>query len=384
MSGILTFDTFQAGAVLLVFMVAGDWLAKKLKGRLPSVLIAGLFFMLVSWTGVFPENLMELGGFSSLTSVATALIITGMGASMSLRTFAANWRVVVLAVCSYLCQAGAILGILSCFMGFDTAVGALPGGSMTALIIQQRAAELGYDDTIVLSVLFFSTQAIVGSLLAGHYVRRESRRLLALPRTEDRRKEEEKPVAKALAFFDGSNYGNLCKLYILAWVSSKIGALIGVNSYILCLFLGVLGAAAGFVDQETIKRTGMENFLYFVMMGNIVAGFGRAAPEVFARMVLPVAAVFAIEVGVTCLFSPLLGKMLGFTREMSVALGSNIMMGFPLNMMLSTEIAQSLTDSEEERAYLSTEVASKMVIAGLSTTTSLAVFAGGLLANCMG
>ena len=63
MSGILTFDTFQAGAVLLVFMVAGDWLAKKLKGRLPSVLIAGLLFMLVSWTGVLPENLMELGGF---------------------------------------------------------------------------------------------------------------------------------------------------------------------------------------------------------------------------------------------------------------------------------------------------------------------------------
>ena len=100
MSGILTFDTFQAGAVLLVFMVAGDWLAKKLKGRLPSVLIAGLLFMLVSWTGVLPENLKELGGCSSLTSVATALIITGMGASMSLRTFAANWRVVVLAGCS--------------------------------------------------------------------------------------------------------------------------------------------------------------------------------------------------------------------------------------------------------------------------------------------
>ena len=380
MSGLFTFDSIQSGALLLVFLAAGEQLSKKLRGRLPAVLLAGLMFMAVSWTGAVPADLMASSGFSALVTLATGLIIVSMGASMSLRTFAENWRVVALAVCTYLTQAGAILLVLSLLWGFDLALGGLPGGSMTALIIQQRAAELGHDDTIVLSVLFFSTQAIVGSLLAGHHVRRESARLLALPR----RGQASAPEEQGRKAAGQSSYGALCRLYLTVWTASRVGELIGVNLFILCLLFGVLGAHVGFLDKETMKRSGAESFLFFLMMANIVAGFARATPAMFAQMLLPVALVFALEVGATYLVSPLLGRLLGFSRDMSVALGSNIMMGFPLNMMLSGEIAESLTEDAEDRAYLRREVAAKMVIAGLSTTTSLAVFAGGVLVNYMG
>lgn len=90
MKELLTFDTAQAGLLLLILLVGGDWLSKKLKGKLPSVLLAGLAFMLLSWAGVIPDTLLATSGFSGLTAICTGLIITGMGASMSIRTFAAN------------------------------------------------------------------------------------------------------------------------------------------------------------------------------------------------------------------------------------------------------------------------------------------------------
>ena len=121
------------------------------------------------------------------------------------------------------------------------------------------------------------------------------------------------------------------------------------------------------------------------MMAKVMCGFGEATPAMLAQMVVPLIAAFALEVVVILyIVPPVLGKLLGFSRDMSVALGSNIMMGFPLNMMISSEIAENLTEDPEERKYLSEQIAAKMVIAGLSTTTSLAVFTGSLLVGFMG
>lgn len=384
MKELLTFDTAQAGLLLLILLVGGDWLSKKLKGKLPSVLLAGLAFMLLSWAGVIPDTLLATSGFSGLTAICTGLIITGMGASMSIRTFAANWRVVVLAMGTYVLQAVVILLVLSLLLGFNTAIGALPGGSMTALIIQQRAAQLGLDDTIVLSVLYFSTQVIVASLLASHHIKKEAQRLLAQPHEAAAATETQDARSKAIPFFDQSNFGALCKLYLIAWLASKAGALTGINQFILCMIFGVLAAHLGFVDKQTVSRSGTESFFFFVLMATIITGFAKATPAMFAQMLGPLLLVFALQILVTYLATPLLGRLLGFSRDMSVALGSNVMMGFPTNMILADEVAGHLTQDPAEREYLSRQIASRMVIAGLSTTTTLAVFTGGLLVNFMG
>lgn len=384
MAQIISFDTFQSGAVLLLLLVVGDFFSKKLKGRVPAMLIAGLIYMLISWTGILPGNLMQTGAFSGLVSIGTALIIVNLGASMSIKTFVANWKVAALAMSTYICASVAVVGVLSLLLGFNTAVGALPGGAMTAMVIQQRATELGYDDAVVLSVLYFSTKTIIATIIANHHIRKESRRLLGLPREQQGAEQAQAPVAKKNPFFDRSNYGNLCKLYLVAWLASRVEMITGINVYLLCMIFGVLAAQVGFVDKHTMGGSGAERFFMFLMMANIVAGFGKATPSMFTRMLLPLVVAYTIDIAVVYIVPLLLGKALGFSRDMSIALGSNVMMGFPLNMMISTEVAEAMTEDAEERKYLSEQIAAKMVIAGLSTTTSLAVFAAALVAGWMG
>lgn len=384
MNTLFAFDAVQSGAFLLLLLVAGDFVSKKLRGRIPAVLVAGLSFMFISWTGVLPANLLENGGFSGLVATGTCLIIANLGASMSLKTFAANWKVVALAMTTYLCAAVGVVGLLSLFLGFDVAAGVLPGGATTAMVIQQRGVEIGCDDTVVLSVLYFSTKTIFATILANRHVRREAARLLSLPADQQAAEQAAAPVAKACGLFDRSGYGNLCKLYLLAWIASRVAGITGINVYLLCMVFGVLGAQVGFVDKRTLVGSGAEKFFMFLMMANIVSGFGKATPAMLTQMVLPLAVGYLAEIALLYIIPPMLGKLLGFSRDMSISLGTNIMMGFPLNMMISTEIAENLTEDPEQRKYLGNQIASKMVIAGLSTTTSLAVFAAGLVASWMG
>ena len=383
MEQFLAFDAVQSGAVLLTLLVIGDFVSKKLRGRIPAVLVAGLAFMLISWTGALPTSLMESGGFSGLVTIATSLIIVNLGASMSIKTFIANWKVAALAMCTYLAVSVTVVGTLSLFLGFNTAAGTLPGGAMTAMIIQQRGAEIGCDDAVVLSVLYFSTKTIIATILANRHIRREAARLLSLPADQQGASQSPAPVAKELKLFDRSGYGNLCKLYLVAWLASRAATLTGVNVYLLCMIFGVLGAQAGFVDKQTLGGSGAEKFFMFLMMANIVSGFGKATPSMLTQMVVPLVVAYVLEIAMLYIVPPLLGRVLGFTRDMSVALGTNVMMGFPLNMMISTEIAENLTEDPEQRKYLGDQIASKMVIAGLSTTTSLAVFAAALVAGWM-
>ena len=94
MDKLFSFDTIQAGLIILLLLVLGDFLARKCEGKVPAMLFAGILFMLISWTGIFPPDMAEAAGISGLASAATGIVIAGMGASMSIRTFIDNWRVV--------------------------------------------------------------------------------------------------------------------------------------------------------------------------------------------------------------------------------------------------------------------------------------------------
>ena len=389
MEAFFSFDTLGCWLFLLLLLVLGDCLAGFTRGRVPAILIAGLFFMLISWTGILPDSMAETAGIAPFSSLCTGLLIAGLGASMKIRTLLQQWKVVVLAVLVYLCQTAVILLLLTLLYDWNLALGAVPGGSMTALMIQSRAAELGHDKTIVLSVLFFSTQGFIAATLAGIFVRRESRRLLAAREGHEmaplfaEKQEDGAAQGTRKDFFSFSPYGNLCKLLLIVWLSDRVGTTLGINSYILCLLMGMAAAGLRFVTPDTVDQSGAKTFLYYVLMASIMTGYGRATPALFRQMLIPLLLVLSIETLIVLLVSPALGQRLGFSRDMGICLGANIMMGFPLNMIIAEGIAADLTEKPEERAYLKASLALPMVIAGLSTTTTLAVLAGGILSGLM-
>ena len=64
---------------------------------------------------------------------------------------------------------------------------------------------------------------------------------------------------------------------------------------------------------------------------------------------------------------------------MSFLICLNVMVGFPLNMMLAQDIIGFLVKDPEEQNVLNAEIATRMVIAGFTSVTFLSTVTMGVL-----
>ena len=370
----------QCCLTILLLLVAGEAVSRRMKGAVPAILVAGLLYVAGLWAGLLPAGLTETAGFTTFTPVAMMLVILGMGASTGFRQLLDNWRVVALSAAVFALQVGTLFLVVGSAFGVNTAVGGLPGGMATALIVQERARSLGHESLVVLSVLLLSTQALVACPIVAVCLRRELRRLLA---AEGAGLREAAAPAAGRGPAEGSPYRALAKLLLAAWLADRIGTAAGLSRYVVCLLLGVALGELGFLRRDELDRTGSKGFLMLLLMATVLSGYAAATPAMFARMLLPLACVLLCAVGSILVFSTLLGRLLGFSPAMSVGIGMNIMVGFPLNLLITEEVAGCLTEDREAARAVAARVSTRMIIGGFTSTTFLAVVAAGLLAGLM-
>ena len=360
---LLEFDILQSGVVILLLLSAGELLGRLCRGTVPGILLAGVLFVASCWSGLLPADLQQLAGLAQLTPVAILMTIASMGASMSLRQFVANWRVAAVAAMTYIGQVLAVFLVIGGLFGVNMAVGGLPGGMAAALIVQE----------------VLTTQALIGCPVAAACIRREAKRLRTLPGDAQAATAEQSRPRR----WKDVQYGALLRLYIAAWAASRLEMLTGVSRYVLALLIGLALASVGFLAKDEIARTKSDGFLFYLLMSSVIAGFGSAKPEMFGQMLPILVLTLAASTAGAILASTLTGRLLGISVPMSMALGMNVMVGFPMNMLISQEIIEGLTEDAAERQRLMNEIAAKMVLGGMVTTTFLATLAAGLLAPLM-
>jgi hypothetical protein len=380
------FDPIQSGLALLILLVIGESLSRKMKAAVPAVLAAGLLFMAGCWAGIFPADMAERSGFPALAPVIITLVIVNMGTTTNLKELAANVRVVILAAVSFAGQILILFLVIGALFGINTAVAGLPGGMATNLIIQEQARSLGYDRLVVLAVLVLSTQGLLACPLASWMIKKETRRLLAEKQAGGRIADEEQAFEKEEQASEkkGSTvFLRFMKLFAAAWLASRLEQLTGLSRYVMALFLGVLAGEARLLEKNSLEKTQSSGLVNLLMMSMVMGGFARATPAMFAQVLIPLAAVLACEVGGIFLVSWPVGKLLGFSRPMSFAIALNVMVGFPLNLILSEDVIGYLTEDPAERSYLISQIGTKMVLGGFTSTTVLATVAAGVLAGLM-
>ena len=381
MESVFAFDIVQSGLVIAALFVAGEWVSRRMKAALPAFLVAGVLFAALLWSGLLPADLIERSQLNALISLGILFVILSMGSTTNFRQLAASWRVVVLAALAYAFELAVLFLVLPPLFGRNLAVAAIPGGSPVAFIVQQRARSIGFDEGIVLSVLLLSTQGLVGCPIVSFFVRREAARLLREGIPSDGVPVSAAAVEKPAK--QDSSYVAFFKLYVGAWLADRLAAWTGIPVYVLCLVLGVVLLELGFFRRDQLAATGGSGFFFFILMAVVLSGFSSATPAMLARMLLPLVCVLTLDAVSLTLASLMLGRLLGFSPWMAVALGFNIMIGFPPNMIISRDIIEYLTDDPEKRALLMEQIGTRMVIAGFCSTTFLANIMAGVLVTLM-
>ena len=393
--------------VMLVWTVS-DWVAKKTKSLMSSLFVASIIFLIGFMTGVFPSDLLQASSLLGLAGVVVGFIIVHLGTLISLDDFKKQWKTLLIGIATVigigvlLLAAGVIFGggprnagdygdMIATGRDFAIAgIGALSGGTISVLIIQEAALGVGLTTVAAFPVLIAALQGLFGFPLTSLLLRREAARLkeeYRAGRLEAPAAKEAGPAAESkLPAFLRTTPGTLFCVGLTVLLSIGINNLTNgtLNTFVVALIFGIVLRSTGIFKPSAL--TGIDS-LGLMMLAIMILVFGPLAtlrPADLAALAGPLAITFAFGLVGIGLFSLAVGKLLGYSIPMSVAIGLTALYGFPGTMILSQEAAKGAGETPEEVAAIEGEILPKMIVAGFATVTITSVIVTSIIAAGIG
>ncbi|PKQ23642.1 MAG: hypothetical protein CVT65_07025 [Actinobacteria bacterium HGW-Actinobacteria-5] len=396
--------------VMLVWTVS-DWIAKQTRSLLSSLFVASLIFLIGFMTGVFPEDLLQASSLLGLAGAVVGMIIVHLGTMISLDDFKKQWKTLLIGIATVI-GIGVLLALAGVLFGgvrspsdyadlITTGVstvrdyviagtGALSGGTISVLIVQEAALGVGLTTVAAFPVLIAALQGLVGFPLTSLILRREAARLrdeYRAGRLEVPAVVEAGPASEGrLPSFLRTTPGTLFSVGVVVLVSIGINNLTNgiLNTFVVALVLGITLRTTGVFKASVLSGIDAFGLMMLAIMIMVFGPLATLKPADLAALAVPLLAVFVFGVLGIVLFSAVVGKLLGYSVPMSVAIGLTSLYGFPGTMILSQEAAKGAGENADEVAAIEGEILPKMIVAGFSTVTITSVVVTSIIAAGIG
>ncbi|WP_053955490.1 hypothetical protein [Inediibacterium massiliense] len=394
----------MAFCVVLLVLAIGDVVSTKTKAFVPSVFVSALLFLFGFWT-FFPADIVGLAGFEkTIITLSMFLLITHMGTMLSIKELISQWRTVTVALAGIVGICIMTLTIGRVLFGWETVIAATPpltGGIVAAILMSDAAAAKGMENLAVLAIVMYVMQGFAGYPLTAIMLKKEGNRLLTLFRsgviniqknvmdeTAVTVEESKYRIFPPLPAKYQTTYMLLLKLGIVAWAAVGFSAWFQettgftfLSQYVVCLIFGVIFSEIGLLERKPLNLSGSFGFFMTGLMAFIFTGLAKATPNMLGQIAGPLMGIIILGVIGMAILSMLVGKALGYTKEMAFAVALTALYGFPPNYILTEEATKALTEDEEERKYLMDQMLPKMLVGGFTTVTIVSVIVAGLFVN---
>ena len=391
--------------VMLVWTIS-DFVAKKTKSLLSSLFVASIIFLIGFLTDLFPEDLLASSSLLALAGVVVGFIIVHLGTMISLDDFKKQWKTFLIGVATVLgigvalLVAGLIFGSRisgSVADGYAQALdfivagtGALSGGTISVLIVQEAALGVGLTSIAVFPVLIAALQGLIGFPLTSIILRKEAARLKAEYRAGNLEvAEADDPAAADTSKLPSAlrtTAGTLFVVGVVVLISIGINNLTDgiLNTFVVALLLGIALRTTGIFKPSVLAGIDSLGLMMIAIMILVFGPLATVEPSDVSALAFPLLLAFLFGVVGIAGFSALVGKLLGYSIPMSVAIGLTALYGFPGTMILSQEAAKGAGESPEEVAAIEHEILPKMIVAGFSTVTITSVIVTSIIAARIG
>ena len=432
--------------VMLVWTVS-DLVAKKTKSLLSSLFVASIIFFVGFLTDIFPEDLLASSSLLALAGVVVGFVIVHLGTMISLDDFKKQWKTLLVGIATVigiglaLLLAGFIFGPRitgSAADGYAQALdfvvagtGALSGGTISVLIVQEAALGVGLTSIAVFPVLIAALQGLIGFPLTSIILRREAARL-----KDEYRAGTLAPVVAAGAVAAGGGDGGVgdggvgdggvddggdgtggadggaggatppaepvpetklpAALRTTAGTLFIVGVVVLVslginnitdgilNTFVVALLFGIGLRTTGIFKPSVLSGIDAFGLMMIAIMILVFGPLATVKPSDVSALAVPLLIAFTFGIVGIAGSSALVGKLLGYSVPMSVAIGLTSLYGFPGTMILSQEAAKGAGESPEEVAAIENEILPKMIVAGFSTVTITSVIITSIIAGRIG
>lgn len=389
----MKFDPIQCFLIVMGILVIGEVVSNKTKAYVPSVFVSAVLLMIGFWTFV-PKNVISQASFGKeFVPVCMSLLLVHLGTLMDLKTLIQQWKAVTVAVAG---TCGTIL--LTMTLGrvlFDstTVIAATPpltGGIVAAVLMSEGLKAKGITALVALPVAMFVIHSFFGYPLTSICLKREGRRVLEDFRKNGKNKEVIGEIEKQKTDNKNSQGKKLIpplpeayqttamilfKVMVVGIMANWLSKLTGgaVNQYVICLILGVIFCELGFLEQSALVKAGAFGWLITGFLLYVFAGLSAVTPQDLGKIIVPV--IGLIIIGITGMFitSMIIGRFLGFSKEMGFACALTALFGFPADYIITHEVCKSISKTEEERLYVVDILLPRMLVGGFATVSIASV-----------
>ena len=390
-------DGLLAITVLCIIYGIGDFVSAKTKSIFSMLFVSSVILLVGFWVGL-PKTIFDDALVLGIGGIMIAFLITHMGTLMSFKDLKEQWKTVVISL-------GSVAGIgIFLFLvgppiiGKEYAIAAAPpisGGVVAAMIMGEAAKAKGLESLAVFSTLIVVVQGFFGYPVASILLNREAKRVRDIHRNNLVSKEsiglnevastsEEKKTKKLIPPLPKefqTSFILLAKLGIVAVIGFKLAALTNnfVNKFVMCLIVGIIGREIGFLEEDIMTKANALGLAMVFLVSNIFANLTQATPEMLIDILWPLVASLVLGlIGIT-IASLLIGKLLGYSKEMAISIGVSALFGFPGTFIISNEVANAVGENEKEKQAILNEILPKMLVSGFMTVTISSVILAGIM-----
>lgn len=383
-----------AAAIIFVVFAVGDMISAKTKAIVSMLLVASVVFLLGFWAGIFPTTMFADSTLLSMAGLLVTLLLVHLGTTIKLRDFGAQWRTVIISAvaCIAISVAVFFIGQLIIDRGFAL-VGApiLSGGVVATLQMQSMAQDAGREELAVFATLVMCAQGFVGYPVASLCLKSEAKRIKAklnsgelsasdLEASKAAEGSHKKLIPPLPAALNTPN-AILAKVVLVALLSVTVSGLFhdAVNKLVWCLIFGVLCKEIGFLDENALGKANATGIVMPIITLSIFTNLASATPQMVGSMIVPLLVVIVIGSIAFSVVSILVGKIFGYSWQMSMAIGSSCLFGFPGTVIISNEVSESTGTTAEKKAFINEQIMPKMLVAGMVTVSITSVLVAGVM-----
>lgn len=381
----MNFDPIVAFFLLLLLLAAGEVISIWTRARIPMLLVAMLGYLILTWTGVFPENITEQSTIPALATVAIAPLIVHMGTLMSLDVLKKQWRAVMIALGGLAGALILVLTIITLIFDFKTAasgIGPISGGVIALLITTERLTELGLTSMIVIPVMIQAFQSPIGMPLATFFMRKYSKYFLThkeeFKENYQINLDEENNVTNRPNILQN----NIILLTIVIGcgaLAMLLGNVTPIHYTLYSLVFGILLVNLKIIPKAVLEKANSFTFLMVALMIIIINTMGGITPSDVISNLPAVLMLLLVGIAGLLIGGFIVSKLVGWHPNKGMPVALTALLGFPADYILCEEVARGETDNEADRKALFDELVSPMVIGGFVTVTVASVFIASII-----
>lgn len=396
----------QYGFELAFIIVIGiiffsETISSMTKGKVPGLFLMTVITLIGYWT-ILPLDVVPVSGMVAVKDITMMIILIHMGTLLEIDQLKREWRTVVtaLAAVASVVLVFLLLGrfVLPSANMAVTAIAPLAGGMIAAILMSQALTNIGQTDLAVWPILLITLQGFIGMPVVAYMLRGEASDLAKKMRSGQEivaHKVETKAVAKTKwidkvpqkfrtpAFY----FLILAVLYTLN-VTLYNNVIVNIpyvklvlDKSIVSLIIGVVLGNLGILDKGVMTKTKSEGIMEISFYAFIMTFLVGAKVDTIKALIVPLLIAFVLATAAIAILSVLVGKRIGYSARLSMAVGFNCFLGFPLNYLITKEAAMAVSESAEEEEKIFDALLPTMLIAGFVCVTIVSVLVAGAMTS---